>query len=355
LNLDSVSSVTALLEKKKTLLAVQSALDTQKAEYNAKEIAFKRRSDHLHKKDTELQEALFIFNTFLRENEAKRRRAEARALEEIQKKHKWEVEIDGRRMSCEKMKRKCEKLKLCARRYGRYPAYLQSVVDEPSGHFHELQSIVSRYQTLSATHDALVSTQAELTRRQEEIQSSYLNLIKNGSLVCMRMENQIADLNTELEEKTENDRVVEQKEVTRAQMTSKNCVELAQIIHATDNLVGRCRRSLPGLKRFTMRKRPSDDGMGSKKRLSQASTSSISNNNDKDQGQTKQETTLEKKKARVHTAPSIFSQSSLSDSLWKLDEIAEYIMDLQEIVHNIGGINLNSLHHSQHNQTNSLS
>ena len=63
---------------------------------STKETQFKRREENLRKKDLELQEALVLFNRFLKENEMKRRRAEQRANEEIKKRQQWEREIEKR-------------------------------------------------------------------------------------------------------------------------------------------------------------------------------------------------------------------------------------------------------------------
>ena len=78
-----------MLEKRQQLLSVQQSLDQQKAEDEYKEGQFRRREENLRKKDLELQEALVLFNKFLKDNEIKRRRAEQRANEEIKKRLHW--------------------------------------------------------------------------------------------------------------------------------------------------------------------------------------------------------------------------------------------------------------------------
>ena len=89
LTLTNVNPITRLLEKRKQLLSVQQSLDHSKEDYAAKEGQFKRREENLRKKDLELQEALVLFNRFLKDNEVKRRRAEQRANEEIKKRLHW--------------------------------------------------------------------------------------------------------------------------------------------------------------------------------------------------------------------------------------------------------------------------
>ena len=111
LTLTAVNPITRLLEKRKQLLSVQQSLDVQKEEYGAKESQFRRREENLRKKDLELQEALLLFNRFLKDNESKRRRAEQRANEEIKKRQHWEREILHRKQVLEQVKKKSERLK----------------------------------------------------------------------------------------------------------------------------------------------------------------------------------------------------------------------------------------------------
>lgn len=89
LALDGVSPITRLLEKKKEMLQLQELLETHKDEHSRQEAAFRRREDALRKKDLELQEALVLFNKFLKENEQKRRRAEQKTSEENKKADRW--------------------------------------------------------------------------------------------------------------------------------------------------------------------------------------------------------------------------------------------------------------------------
>ena len=75
------------------MIEVQEALDDQKQEYLRHEEAFRRREGILRKKDVELQNSLVKFNKFLQENESKRKRANARAVEERKQTDAKQVEI----------------------------------------------------------------------------------------------------------------------------------------------------------------------------------------------------------------------------------------------------------------------
>ena len=66
LTLDHVSPATRFLEKQEQMRTVQRNLEKQKDEYSRKEELFKRKEEGLRKRDLELQEALVLFDKFLR-------------------------------------------------------------------------------------------------------------------------------------------------------------------------------------------------------------------------------------------------------------------------------------------------
>eukprot|EP01084_Bolivina_argentea_P015931 29853_1 len=72
LTLDHVSPSTLLLEKRRKMLEIQQALDSQNEEYARKRGIFRQREQELRKKDLELQENLCQFNKFLKDKSDKR-------------------------------------------------------------------------------------------------------------------------------------------------------------------------------------------------------------------------------------------------------------------------------------------
>merc|ERR1712060_394129 len=107
---DNVSPATRLLEKRRQMYEVADALDNQKARFAKEEEQFRKKEEQLRAKDLQLQHQLFRFNKFLQENEAKRRRAETRAAEELAHiKHKDE-EIRELEKQLEESKQLCAEL-----------------------------------------------------------------------------------------------------------------------------------------------------------------------------------------------------------------------------------------------------
>lgn len=249
LTLEHVSPVTRLLEKRKQMLLVQENLDVQKEEYNRKEELFKRREENLRKKDLELQEALVLFNKFLKENEQKRRRADLRATEEMKKKMKWEHQILERAKDLNILKEKCKKLRRNVEKNDQYQSYLQNVYEENSNLFDDISQIISRYLTLKQTHDYLLRVQSELNERNESLRNEYNTFKKEQYNFTLSKNNEIASYSRELEEcvkKTSelNETIIneEKQEIQTQRLTT-------QIMLASENLYSRCRRHLSELRK----------------------------------------------------------------------------------------------------------
>merc|ERR1711971_1504100 len=93
LTLDHVSPATLLLEKRREMLEIQQALDSQKEEYGRKQAMFRRREQQLRKKDLELQENLCQFNKFLKDKSDKRQQYLKKSEDEKRVKLQKEREI----------------------------------------------------------------------------------------------------------------------------------------------------------------------------------------------------------------------------------------------------------------------
>lgn len=104
LGIDKVAPATRLLETRRFMYEVQEALDQEKEKFARKEEEFRRKEEHLRAQDTVLQNSLMKFSKFLHDNEAKRRRAEARVGEEKLQIASKEKEIEELKVELEQMK-----------------------------------------------------------------------------------------------------------------------------------------------------------------------------------------------------------------------------------------------------------
>lgn len=243
LTLEHVSPATRLLEKRKQMQEVQDALDAQKAEYARKEEIFKRREENLRKKDLELQEALVLFNKFLKENEAKRRRADRRAEEEIKQKIQKEKEIENRKEKLRKLTDQLEHLKAEVAENEKYQTFLRRVQSENMGEYPDIEFILTRYHCLMDAHKDLMERQEQITGDHEEKRQSFVQYTKEQHNAILSFNNDIARYSKELELMQKKAGAVEEKVDSHVKAECARTLKLSQIIMAVDNLYERCKNS----------------------------------------------------------------------------------------------------------------
>jgi len=254
LTLEHVSPVTRLLEKRKQMLEVQKSLDAQKDEYQKKEELFKRREENLRKKDLELQEALVLFNKFLKENEHKRRRADHRANEERKKKDKWEKEILVKKQNLEQLKIKCRKLKQQHKKNEKYQFFLNKVLEQHGNHFEEIPSIINRHGTLEEAFRDLVAKQKESTTRSETLRIEFQEKKKHTYNHILELNNLIATKSKDLEDKAKKATIIEEDNVEEENKQSLCKTKTTNIIMAVENLHNRCRKVVNAVIKHAWRK-----------------------------------------------------------------------------------------------------
>lgn len=251
LTLEHVSPVTRLLEKRKQMLEVQKSLDAQKDEYQRKEELFKRREENLRKKDLELQEALVLFNKFLKENEHKRRRADHRANEEIKKRNKWEKEIAVKIENLEKLKIKRDKLKQQLRKNEKYQLFLNLVLEQHSNHFEEIPAIITRHTTLEEAEQDLINKQKISTAKSEELRLMFSTEQKNHYNRILELNNKIATKSKDLEDQAKEAASIEELHIEEENRRSERKTETTKIIMAVENLHSRCKKVVKHIKHAT--------------------------------------------------------------------------------------------------------
>lgn len=242
LSIDHVSPVTRLLEKRKQMLQVQEALDAQKQEYMRKEDLFKRREENLRKKDLELQEALVLFNKYLKENEHKRRRADHRAADEVKKRLRWEKDIETRQVTFDKLNKRLRKLKEKVRRMEKYQGFLQQVFDEHESHFDEIQSIILRHENLAEAKRDLETNQEKSIKDSETQRQAYIHMKKENYNKTLSLNNDIAGLSKELEEAVKRAGDIEVSLHEGEKVNTRQERDIIEIIMAVENIFARCKQ-----------------------------------------------------------------------------------------------------------------
>lgn len=243
---ENVSPATRLLEKRRQMYEVQDALEAQKQKNVKEEESFKKKEDALRNKDLQLQQQLIKFNKFLQDNEAKRRRAETRAAEEMAQIKQKEDEISQLTKQLEESKQLCGQLEQEVARNVKYEEFLEKVKDSCDD-YGEIQDLVTRYETLESAHQDLIDAQTQFDQRNEALRTEFQNYKKQKAMEILAFTNRTASLQSELEEVEKNRQHYEYLSEEARQQQSEQSLYLGQILMSVENLFIRCTTKRPAI------------------------------------------------------------------------------------------------------------
>ncbi|XP_056384721.1 cilia- and flagella-associated protein 73 isoform X1 [Hyla sarda] len=195
---DFLTPATRLLEKKREMIEVEQALNTQKEEFQMKTESLQQRRAELEHKEEKLKDSLFKFDKFLKENDSKRKRALRKAGEERQL--AAQKEREAIRLQAENIQLQTRKEKLLHRqgKNSIYQQYLQRVL-ERTEEFQEVQEMIDRFNTLMATQEKLLKRELEYQEKTERERARLLHYQEEAHSQILELNNQIADLQGQLE------------------------------------------------------------------------------------------------------------------------------------------------------------
>jgi len=226
---------------------VQDALDNQKARFAKEEETFRKREEQLRAKDLQLQHQLFKFNRFLQDNEAKRRRAEGRAAEEMAQIKQKDQEIKDLERQLAQSKTQCDELAKEVEKNMKYEAFLEQV-KVSSTFYNDIQDLLTRYETLEGANQELMKDQTSSDKRAEELRNEFQSYRKEQEMKTLALTNRMAALSGELDavRKTRHDLELEVDEAR--QEDSGHSLYFGQILMSVENLFLRCTTKRKGIK-----------------------------------------------------------------------------------------------------------
>ncbi|MEE6510253.1 hypothetical protein FKM82_029667 [Ascaphus truei] len=232
---DFLSPATRLLEKRREMVEVEQALSTQKEEFQMKTESLQQRRTELEHKEDKLKDSLFKFDKFLKENDAKRKRALRKVGEERQLAAQKEQET--LRLQAENARLQLRKEALLHRqeRNSVYHRYLQRVLGR-TDEFQEVQEMIDRFNTLMATQDKLLQRDLENQEMAETEKARLQRYQEESHSQILEQNNQLAELQGELERARAAVLQWESQWVQIQNTAAENTLRLGRIRMATLNL-----------------------------------------------------------------------------------------------------------------------
>ncbi|KAJ3010705.1 UNVERIFIED_CONTAM: hypothetical protein HDU68_002013 [Siphonaria sp. JEL0065] len=175
---------TLLLQKKKEMNLVQANLEKKRAEFSKRMEECREKQEELRVKQKQIRDRVTKFEKFLKENDAKRQRANLKALSERKMREQKEMEHGQLQHLQLDLQSKTKSILNLIKKYQIYEKYLQSVVDILPPDYLDINEphvndIIMRHKTLVETNEDLIQMVQTNQDGIEERQSSLAALIKN--------------------------------------------------------------------------------------------------------------------------------------------------------------------------------
>ena len=240
-DLPVASQSTLLLQKKKEMNEVQQQLDRKKEEFRARMQRCQEKEVDLAARQEDIKEQVRKFDKFLKDNDAKRVRADRKVQEEKkardQKENERLEQMEQKRLQDEKR----AELKLGLESAGKYQRFLDLVCEEMSEYFEGIENITMRYETLHAAHEDLRERVANSTREMEDKNDGLVSYVRDTSNNLLVFNSEIATKSQKLDELRFAAQLRETK-LDQGSDASKEAIRsLGEVKMAIDNIYGRAR------------------------------------------------------------------------------------------------------------------
>eukprot|EP01147_Barroeca_monosierra_P009985 gene9985-2160_t len=196
--LKQTTPATELLEKKKELAEVEDALENQKEDYRLRMESLKQRRSELERKEYQLQENLLKFDRFLKENDARRERAERKAEEENEAARARETEIQELKQQLNSLREARSRQKEIIMRYQKFEDFLKQVLAK-SGEFSEISELIDRHTTLIATNKDLREREQENQALMDRLKQEAATFREESRVHILKCNNKLSTLQVEKE------------------------------------------------------------------------------------------------------------------------------------------------------------
>ena len=227
-DIPTASQSTLLLQKKKEMAEVQQQLDRKKEEFRMRMQQCQEKEMELAGKQEQLKEGVRKFEKFLKENDAKRIRANRKVAEEIKLKELKEGEKQKMTKELEVQEKKRNELQHELASKQRYEHFLERVCDATE-QFEDIPEVLKRYETLDAANHDLLSRMDEAQTGAEATSTTLAAEMKKTQTTALIVNSDIAEKQKGLKEMRIELQDAEEQMIRQADDAKEGLMELGEI------------------------------------------------------------------------------------------------------------------------------
>ncbi|XP_007902060.1 coiled-coil domain-containing protein 42 homolog isoform X2 [Callorhinchus milii] len=208
---------TLVLKKEVEVDQVSAALAAKRQEFSERMEAVAKRMVEYEKAELASKQRALKFDKFLKDNEAKRRRAIQKYQLEVKQNEAKSQELQNLLRQLEELKVRQRKLQKKMTQNKIYEEYLQNAIDNMPEDYLEynaeslLLSIIRRYETLGATNETLINNLSRLSDVQEKSQHHLEALRQEHGNSKLTINSELSLLRDKCDKRKEKNRQLEMK------------------------------------------------------------------------------------------------------------------------------------------------
>jgi len=245
-----LTSATRLLEKRRETIEIENGLQLQKQDFATKMESLVSRREELAKRQNLLRDKKIKFEKYLKENDAKRLRAEKKKSEEKKlKEAKEKLIVIYKKVLNDLLIEKSNQLKQMELNLI-YQKYFESIL-ETETEFLEPNDVILRYDTLKATNTDLILKLRLTQEKTEETQITFSRNSEEQNNIILNYNNDIARLQSRLEECQQKTAKWQNEWDKILNTATEKSLLLGQTKMATNNLFNLVRMNLNNRIRYT--------------------------------------------------------------------------------------------------------
>ena len=218
---------------------VSEAFSLQTRRSTQDEKGFEKKEREIKERDVQLQHQLVRFNKFLQDNEAKRKRAEHRAAEELSEIKQKQQDLANLEKTLNTLINTKLSLQTELAQVSSYEEFLRSVIAANPEAFPQIADLVSRYQTLTAAHADLLTGQRRLETQNQQVREQILAVRKERTTQLVALSNEAAGLMAEMEQTEKQRRTLEYDAEAVLLRDADQTAVVGAILRSVDNIFQR--------------------------------------------------------------------------------------------------------------------
>jgi len=240
-----LTPATRLLQKRREMDKVEADLRAQKTEHTIRMDALQQRKELLQQKEDTLTESLRRFDRFLKENDARRKRALRKTRDEREACLQKDEEITNLNYDLGDLRDVRQKQRDAISKQEFYEKYLKLVLEE-TDEFSEINELIDRYVTLHLTNKDLVALDSQCQERMETQTKRLGSRKEEHRVAILGLNTKLGELTTRKEKAEKETLYWEAQAQSAEQNATKRTLLLGRIRMATANLYTLVNAHAPG-------------------------------------------------------------------------------------------------------------